>query len=595
MSQGSPRDKRLASALRASGGAFVAVGVFSFFVNALMLTLPIYMLQIYDRVLTSRSADTLIMLSVLAVGLLLTVGVLEFVRTRVLVRIGARLDTQLNAPLFSSLVDERLAGERGNGGQPLRDLDALRTFLTGSGLLAFFDAPWTPLFIAFIFVLHPLLGAIALVSAVLLFLLAVAGEFASRGPLREATGASIAAGRFAESSLRNAETIEALGMQSGVRNRWLDRHLTALALQSKASDRAGLITAVAKFLRPTVQVAMLGAGAYLAILQVITPGVVIAASIILGRALAPVEAAIAGWRNFIAARSARARLQDLLDRYPAQSMSMPLPTPRGRIVVERLVAAAPRNRKPFLQGIEFTIEPGEALGVIGPSAAGKSMLARLLVGVWSPLSGQVRLDGVDVSDWNREELGPNIGYLPQEVELFDGTVEDNIARFGPHDPEATVAAARKAGVHEMVLQLPQGYGTDIGEAGAVLSGGQRQRIALARALYGDPSLVVLDEPNSNLDSDGDEALRQAIDALRRAGKSVVIISHRPSALLSVDKILVLRDGKTDMFGPRDEVLAKVTRPAETLAAAADRIDTQPEGGSTPTALEPHPRTRRIAT
>ena len=560
----------LGNALAASRSAFVSVGVFSFCINLLMLTMPLYMLQVYDRVLTSRSFDTLIMLSVLALGLMSMNGLLEFVRARVLVRVGARLDQALSPQVFGSVVAQRLRGGDEQG-QPLRDLETLRTFLTGSALHAFDDSPWTPLFIALIFVFHPLLGTIALVGAILLFALAVLGEFLTRRPLAEASHQSMRANRFADSTFRNAEAIEAMGMRPALEKRWLERHVAALAYQARASDRAGSLTAAVKFVRPVLQMSMLGFGAYLAIQQVITPGVMIAASIILGRALAPVEAAINGWRSFVGARGAHGRLNDLLGEAEDATPDMALPAPSGRLAVEVGSAGPPALTKPVLRRINLALEPGEALGVIGPSAAGKSSLARLLVGVWKPQSGHVRLDGADIYDWNPVELGPHVGYLPQDVELFDGSVADNIARFTEADPAAVVAAAQRAGVHEMILQLPDGYDTLIGESGGVLSGGQRQRIALARALFGPPALVVVDEPNSNLDSEGEVALHEAIAWLKSEGRTVVIISHRPNILNQVDKILLLREGRIDELGPAQEVLAKLTRPVATRPKPASKI------------------------
>ena len=558
----------------ASRGVFVGVGAFSFVINVLLLTVPLYMLQIYDRVLTSRSFDTLILLTVLAVGLLLVVGLLEFTRLRVLTRVGTRIDARLNRTLFAALVNARVGGQAGSNSQSLRDLDTLRGFLSGHGLLAFFDAPWTPLFVGVIFLMHPLLGAIALVSVLVLFGLAVVSELASRAPLKEAAKAAIDAGSFADASLRNAEVIKALGMLPGIRRRWLERHRTSLVLQTEAGDRVGLIAALAKFTRLVVQIAMLGTGAYLAITQVITPGVMIAGSIILSRALAPVEAAISGWRGFVGARSAYSRLQYILMTNPARRQPMPLPDPAGKVSVEGLVAAPPGITKPYLLNIGFDIEPGEALGIVGPSGAGKSMLARLLVGIWVPMAGHVRIDGADLSDWGRDRLGPHIGYLPQEAELLDGTVEENISRFATPDPGATIAAARKVGVHEMILNLPDGYDTLLGTGGMILPGGQRQRVALARALYGDPAVIVLDEPNTNLDNEGECALREVIQGLKSEAKTIVVISHRSSVLLSADKLLVLREGRQILFGGRDEVLAKIA-PNGVKIPAAPQAKTTP--------------------
>ncbi len=549
---------RLQEALATSRGSFSAVGVFSFFINTLMLTVPLYMLQVYDRVLTSRSEDTLFMLTLVAVGLLLTYGLLELARQRVLVRVGNRLDSELNQPLLHAMLTDRLRGNSAGRGQPLRDLDSVRTFLTGPGLLSFFDSPWTPLYIAVIFLFHPLLGLLALAGALILFGLAVLNEWATRKPLKAASRFTVDANGFAETSLRNAEAIQAMGMMPGLIARWLQRHQTALALQSEASDSAGGIMATAKVTRQVLQVGMLGVGGYLAVQQVITPGVMIAASIIMGRALAPIEMAINSWRSFIAARASYGRLQDIMSQADTTGPSMALPAPTGALSVESVMAAPPGIQKPVIQGISFSLEKGEVLGLIGPSASGKSTLARLFVGVWRPMAGHVRLDGADVYQWNPDELGPHIGYLPQDVELFDGTVWENIARFNTPDPRKVVAAARKADVHEMILRFPKGYDTVIGESGSMLSGGQRQRIALARALYGDPTFVVLDEPNSNLDGEGEQALSKVIADLKKQETTVVIIAHRPSVMSLVDKVLVLQQGRIAMFGPPSEVLAQVT-------------------------------------
>ncbi len=548
----------LEGALASSRGAFIAVGVFSFFINALMLTVPLYMLQVYDRVLASRSEQTLLMLTVVAVGLLATYGLLELTRQRVLVRVGNRLDGQLNTPLLQAMLADRVGGHGGSRSQPIRDLDAVRGFLTGPGLMSFFDAPWTPLYIAVIFLFHPVLGFVALAGAVVLFALAVLNEWVTRKPLTESSRISVNANGFMETSLRNAEAIQAMGMLPGLLKEWLQRHEVALALQERASDRAGIMTATAKVVRQVLQVAILGVGAYLAVRQIITPGVMIAASIVMGRALAPIEMAINSWRNFVSSRAAFGRLKAIMGQTHRAPTQKKLPKPTGRLSVEGIVAAPPGVQGPVLNGISFDLAKGEVLGMIGPSAAGKSTLARLLVGVWAPMAGRVRLDGVDVYQWHSEELGPHVGYLPQDVELFDGNLWKNIARFSEPDHEMVVAAAQRAGVHELILRLANGYDTVIGEGGNILSGGQRQRIALARALYGDPAFVVLDEPNSNLDGEGEEALRRAIAALKEAGKTVVIVAHRPSVISIVDKLLVLQNGEVAMFGPPAEVLPSVT-------------------------------------
>ena len=541
-------------------GNLSAVTLFSCAVNLLMLTVPLYMLQVYDRVLVSRSIETLIALTVLAVGLLIALGLFEFVRQRVLLRSANQLESDLAPRLLRASHDLELAG-RSSGTQPLRDLSTLRQFMTGSGILAFFDAPWTPLFIAVIFVLHPLLGLVALAAALLLFALALLGEIITRKPLEEAGQFNRGAQNVAEAGLRNAEAVAAMAMRPALETRWQERQDWGWAMQSRAGERSGALSASVKSVRLGFQVAMLGVGAWLVLGEAITPGAMIAASIILGRALAPVEASIGAWRGFIGARGAYRRIREVLgDPATEQEERLALPAPEGRLSVEHLAAAAPGSSRPILRGISFALDPGEALAVIGPSAAGKSTLARLLVGVWQAQGGCVRLDGAEVWTWQPEELGRHLGYLPQDIELFDATVAENVARMGAPDSQKVVAAARLAGAHEMILHLPDGYETRIGASGARLSAGQRQRIGLARALYGEPKLVVLDEPNANLDNEGEAALRQALVGLRKQGVSSIVIAHRPSVLSVVDKVMLLRDGRIEEFGTPQEVIPKVTRP-----------------------------------
>ncbi|MTW20209.1 type I secretion system permease/ATPase [Allochromatium palmeri] len=553
-------DDELRSALKANRDSFLFAGFFSLFINLLMLTPAIYMLQVYDRVLASSSESTLIMLTLLVIGLFAVMGLLEVMRSRILVRTSARLDLQLNPRLFGAMFDAKLRDGRGAGAQPIEDLTNLRQFLTGNGLFAFFDVPWMPVYIAVLFFMHPWLGWFAIVGAIILFALALANELITRQPLGKANGLAIGARGYLSGNLRNAEALEAMGMLPRVHQRWFERHREVLRLQALASDRAAFLSNASKVLRITLQSLILGLGAYLVIQQQFTAGTMIAGSIIMGRALAPIDQLIGGWKGFLAARSAYKRLHDLLLSIPERPRYMSLPAPDGRITLEGVLAAPPGSNLPVLRGVQFEIAPGEIVGVIGPSAAGKSSLARVLLGVWPVAAGKVRLSGADINHWNRDELGPHIGYLPQDIELFDGTVSENIARFGEIDPERVVAAAQRAQVHEMILRLPKGYDTPIGDAGAVLSGGQRQRIGLARAMYGDPVLVVLDEPNSNLDDQGESALVRAIAQLKAEGTTVVIITHRPSILGSVDKILVMREGQVEMFGPRDQVLAQFARP-----------------------------------
>jgi len=558
-----PREKKseLWLALNSCRQSFLMVGLFSMFINLLMLVPPLYMLQIYDRVLASRSESTLLMLTLLVIGLMMVLGALEWVRSRILIRVGARLDTDINSRLFGAMYDNNLRMPGVSSVQPLNDLSSLRQFLTSHALFAFFDVPWMPIYILVLFLFHPYFGWIAIAGALILFTLTLTNEIRTRGLLAVANGEYIAANNYAGSNLRNAEVLEAMGMQSRIRQRWLDRHAKVLGLQALASDRSGVVSAVSRSFRLLLQSMVLGVGAWLAIQHIVTPGVMIAASILLGRALAPIDLMIGGWRGFVGARTAYRRLNELLTTIPERPATMSLPAPSGILAVESVVVTPPGATVPVVRGVSFTLSAGESLGLIGPSASGKSTLARALLGIWPAYAGTVRLDGADIFAWNRDELGPHIGYLPQDIELFDGTISENIARFGQVDADQVVIAARRAGVHEMILRLPKGYDTSIGEYGGALSGGQRQRIALARALYGEPVLLVLDEPNSNLDDQGEAALVNALDDLKKRNKTVIIITHRPSILANVDKMLVLKDGQTQLFGPRQEIMAKFARPA----------------------------------
>ena len=543
----------LAKALAMARRHLWSVAVFSSAINVLMLAAPLYMLQIYDRVLASRSANTLLYLTLVMVGALLLMGLLELVRSRLLVRLGARFDRDLAGTVFAAV----LLG--GKSGQPLRDLDVLRGFFTGPSLMSLLDVPWMPIYLAVVYMLHPLLGHVAVVGAVILLVLGILSELLTRQVLLDSGSELAAANQFAETSARNASVVHAMGMLSGLAAVWRIRHGAGIGYQALASDRAALISATAKFTRFVLQSGILGVGAYLAIQQIISPGAMIAASIVAARALAPVEGAINGWRGLVQARGAHRRLKELILERGDDPEFMPLPAPRGGLRFENVFVAPPGREKPVVVGATFQLEPGESLGITGPSAAGKSSLARLMVGVRRPSSGHVRLDGADVWRWDRQLLGPHVGYLPQEIELFPGTVGQNIARFGDIDSNAVVVAARLAGAHDIILQLPQGYDTPIGAGGQNLSGGQRQRVALARAFYGEPALIVLDEPTSNLDSEGEAAVRLALNTLREHGKTVVIIAHRPTVVCEVDKILVIRQGVITHFGTTAEVLPQITR------------------------------------
>jgi ATP-binding cassette subfamily C exporter for protease/lipase len=555
----------LGNVVRSFRAVFLAVGAFSFVINVLLLVPSIYMLQIYDRVLTSRNETTLLTLTIVMAGLYVLEAALEFVRSRVLVRASAALDVSLSSRVFNASFDRSLQGRGGSPVQAIGDLTNVRQFLTSQGLFAFFDSPWTPIYLVVIFLLSPWLGIFALAGALILALMAYITERLTGPALAEAIRCAISANAYAAGNLRNAEAIEAMGMLGRLRERWSSRQNRFLALQAQASDRAASIGAATKFFRLFLQSGILGLGALLVIENQMSAGGMIAASILMGRALMPVELGISSWRGFVSARSAYARLDELLQAHPARRESLSLPRPAGVVSAENLVVAAPGKREPILKGIGFQTAAGRLVAIVGPSGSGKSTLARALVGIWKPLSGAVRLDGADVHDWNKEELGPWIGFLPQGVELMDGTVAENIARFGSIDSERIVSAARQAGVHELILRLPHGYDTPIGENGIILSGGQRQRVALARALYADPALVVLDEPNANLDEAGDAALMKALQQMKQEGRTAFVITHRTNVLNIADEIMVIVDGSIQIHGPRDQVakalMSKLQPPA----------------------------------
>ncbi|WDR37793.1 type I secretion system permease/ATPase [Pseudomonas serboccidentalis] len=534
---------------------FYSLAGFSGVINVLMLAPAIYMLQVYDRALVSSNLTTLLMLTILMMGLYTLLAMLEVVRTRVMIRVGNRLDMALNRRVFSAAFERNLQRAGGNPAQALQDLAQVRQFLTGNGLFAFFDAPWTPIYLFVAYLIHPLLGIVTLCGSLILVALTWLTEVATKKPLGEANIAAQVSGTFANNNLRNAEVIEAMGMLPAITGRWFGSHLRILEMQTLASDRAAYISGLGRFVRITLQSLILGTGALLAIEGSITPGMMIACSILSGRALAPVEQLIGAWKQLLTSRRAWSRLKNLLQEFPPRADAMKLQRPLGMISVEHLHAGAPGMTQAILHGPNFSLSPGESLGIIGPSASGKSTLARLLVGIWPSLSGKVRLDGVDVYLWNKQELGPWLGYLPQDVELFEGTIADNIARFGDVDSDAVIVAAKRAGVHDMILRFARGYDTTLDVDGNPLSGGQRQRIGLARALYGEPSVIVLDEPNANLDDAGEKALIEVLEDLKQRHCTTVLISHRPSILGTVDKVLMLREGSTQLFGPREEVFA----------------------------------------
>lgn len=558
-----PEGPPLVQALRACRGALAGVGLFSGALNVLMLTGSIFMLQVYDRVLPSRSVPTLVGLMVIVTVLYAFQGILDMLRGRVLVRIGRSLDERLSGDVYRTVVRMPLRGREGADGlQPLRDLDQLRGFLSSAGPTALFDLPWMPLYIGLCFVFHFWIGMAALAGAIMLIGLTILAEGLARTPTRSAAAHAAERLALAEAGRRNAEVLQAMGMTGRMGVRWNVANDKYMDSQGQTSDVAASLGAMSRVLRMLLQSSVLAVGAYLVIHQEASAGVIIASSILTSRALAPIELAIAHWRHFLSFRQSWRRLSDLLGKFAADEKPMALPAPSMNLSIEGITVTPPGVQTLVARDVAFRLEAGQALGIIGPSGSGKSSLARALVGVWRPVRGKIRLDGAALEQWPVEQLGRQIGYLPQDVELFDGTVAENISRFEvSSDSELVIAAARAADVHEMILRLPEGYQTRVGEDGAALSAGQRQRVALARALYGDPFVVVLDEPNSNLDADGDQALTKAIAGIRKRHGIAVVIAHRSAALGGVDLVLAMAGGQVQAFGPKEEILRKVLRPA----------------------------------
>ena len=552
--------------------AMLRAAGFSFALNLMYLVPSIYMLQVYDRVLSSRNLTTLLMLTLLVLVAYALYGVLEHIRTQLLIRVGVKIDQALADRVFTAGFERSLRRAGSGPAQALQDLTSVRQFLAGTGALAFFDTPWLPVYLLVIGLVHPMLALFAVVVVVVLFALTWANDWRTHKPLTEANKEAMATNQFIYNNLRNAEAVTALGMLGTLRSRWGDKQSKVLALQTFASEEGAKLGALGKSARMLFQSLILGAGAWLAVQDQITPGGMIAGSILLGRALAPAELLLAAWKQWVSASDAYKRLDELLTGFPAAVPGIRLPEPKGALALEDVHAVPPGSKTLVLQGLSLRIEPADVVVVAGPSGCGKSTLARLLVGVWPAARGSVRLDGADVYTWDKEHLGPYLGYLPQDIGLFEGTVAENISRFGGLDSAAVVRAAQMAGMHEMVLRLPQGYDTQIGADGGGLSGGQRQRIALARALYGNPRLLVLDEPNASLDQAGEQALINAVRTMKAQGCTVVIIAHGPSLLQVADKMLVLRDGKLVAYGPRDKVLAHLQEQQKTHVDAAPKPD-----------------------
>lgn len=559
---GTPRTE-LAAALAACRASYLGVAVFTGLLNILYLTGSFFMLQVYDRVLPSRSIPTLVALCVLAAALYGFQAVLDIVRNRVLIRIAGGVAESLDRRVYELVVKLPLRAPAMGGFEPVRDLEQIRSFMSGGGPPALFDLPWMPLYLGICYIFHPMLGLTATVGAIILVIITVITEFKVRQPSIELAAMGARRNGLAEMSRRNSEVLHAMGMVGRFAGVWAEHGRNYLAAHQRAGDITGGLGGLSKALRMMLQSAVLAVGAYLVIKQQATAGIIIAGSILSARALAPVELVIAQWRTFVAARQSWHRLNNLLARLPVDEQPMALPKPKNSLSVEQISVAPPGSNAIVVQDVAFTLKAGQGLGIVGPSASGKSSLVRAIVGVWITVRGKVRIDGATLDQWSSEMLGEHVGYLPQDMELFAGTIAQNIARLEPSPaPEKVIAAAQAAGVHELILALPGGYETQMGEGGTALSAGQRQRIGLARALYGDPFLVVLDEPNSSLDQEGDEALTRAILGVRARGGIVVVVAHRPSAVAGVDQLLVMRGGRQHAFGPKDVVIKEVMKAAQ---------------------------------
>ena len=549
---------------------FLMVGVFSMLANVLMLTPTLYMLQVYDRVMSSQSELTLLVMSLLTLALFAVMAFAEWLRSRVLVHAGVRLDERLGTQVFNASFESYLNQTGTPPARSFGDLLQVRQFLTGNGIFAFFDAPWAPIYMGVLFLLHPRLGALGLLFALIQVMLAWYGHRHTLAPSEAAVAANSEAGAFLQSKLRNAEVIESMGMLGNLRQRWSQRHSAAMAQGTQAQALTQRVMAWSKFIRYSQQSLALGAGALLVIDGQLSPGGMIAANVLMSRALGPIDQIVSGWRGFIGAAAAFGRLEKLLLGFPAREPALVGRAAQGQLDLRDVVASVAGRSKPILQNVSLSLSPGTVLVVLGPSGAGKSTLARVLMGVWPDVRGEVLLDGQPIGERDRAELGPHLGYLPQDIELFEGTLAENIARFGKLDSARVIEAARCTGLHDMILRFPKGYDTPIGEAGALLSGGQRQRIGLARAVYGDPALIVLDEPNANLDEAGETALVKTVLNMKAKGRTIVLITHRPGILAVADRLLLLQDGKVQAEGPRDAVIAALraaAKPVSTGAAA----------------------------
>jgi ATP-binding cassette subfamily C protein/ATP-binding cassette subfamily C protein EexD len=547
----------LSAAITACYPALGSTFILSLFINLALLVSPLYSMQVYDRVLTSRNVGTLLMLTLIVAAFLALYGVLEYARSGVLVRTGVAFEGKLRRPLFDTMMRAEMSPRHRLGQQVIRDAELLRDCMSSNLASTLCDLPWTPFYVLLCFLLHPLLGMVALMGAFISFALALITDWVTKPDVERSNRLSNEANKFAAAALRNGEAVRGLGMGDIVLDRWAGQQSQALAASAMANERGAVLLAISKFSRMAVQTSLLCVGAWLAVENLISPGAMMAASIVMGRALAPVEQIVGQWKRIVAARSAYRRLDELFRALPAETQSIALPAPMGRIEVEGAVVFPPAATKASVRGVSFDLEPGDVLAVVGNSSGGKSSLARAMAGVWQLKSGTIRIDGASFSQWDPHQLGKHIGYLPQDVDLFAGTIAENIARMGQIDDEMVVAAARQAGAHEAILRLSDGYETRIGESGTALSGGMRQRIGLARALYGNPRLIVLDEPNANLDEEGERALAKALGEMKAARQTVIMVTHRPSILQYVDKVLVMSFGQALAFGDRDDVIARM--------------------------------------
>ena len=551
------KNSELKEVILASKKSFLVAGFFSMFINLLMLVPTLYMLQLYGRVVTSRSEGTLIMLTSIVVVLFITMALLEIIRSRILVKIGNKIDASLNKRVFNTLFELANKHPGKASSMPLNDLTQVRQFMTGNGLFAFFDAPWIPIYISVLFMFHPWFGYFSIFAAIVLITITALNERTTKQKLAEANSLNRASTIFVDANLRNAEVINAMGMKTNIKKQWIEKYYGFLNAQNEASNKAGIWSNVSKSTRMMFQSLMLGLGGYLVIHDELNGGMMIAGSILMGRALAPLDLMVNTWKGFNSARTSYTRLEALLEDFPVNKEYMELPAPKGEIMLEGVVVIPPGAKQPSIKGISMMINKGDVVGIIGPSAAGKSSLVRAILGLWPLVQGKVRLDKADIHQWDKEHLGQYIGYLPQDIELFEGSISQNIARFNDVESQKVVEAAKKAGVHEMILRLPDGYDTRIGAGGATLSGGQRQRIGFARSLYDNPVLVILDEPNSNLDDQGEAFLVQAIKALKEQKTTVILVTHRPSILQVTNKLAVVKNGLLELFGPTNEVLQKI--------------------------------------